>query len=345
MTAETTLGRGRTPAPGIAAEGPAGPGRGVGAHVGPKVGTNVGQHRRSELASFLRSRRERIEPEVVGLPPGFRRRTPGLRREEVAQLAGVGVTWYTWLEQGRPINVSVQVLDAVARTLKLDSAETEHLYRLADVPAVPALSSCKGLEPELQGILDAMTPLPASISNGRTDVLAWNKPYALLFPFLVDAPDDKRNVLWQSFMVPGCCHPFVNRREELGRSVAAFRSRYGRHIGEPAWDEFVRRLSAASPEFAALWAEHDVSDIATRVKTFRHPSLGEIKAVSTALEVAGTPGARMLVYSPGDEATREKFELLRGDALPRGNYPCGHQFGGKAVTAPDLTQLVSSSER
>jgi len=200
---------------------------------------NAGQHRRAELASFLRTRRERIEPEVVGLPPGLRRRTPGLRREEVAQLAGVGVTWYTWLEQGRPINASVQVLDAVARTLKLDQAETEHLYRLADVPAVPALNACKGLEPEVQYILDSMTPLPASVTNGRTDVLAWNKAYALLFPFLVDSPDDKRNVLWQTFMVPQCCHPFINRREELGRMVATFRSRYGRHVGEPAWDEFV----------------------------------------------------------------------------------------------------------
>src|ERR1700731_4348365 len=117
--------------------------------------------RRTELAAFLRARRERISPEDVGLPPGLRRRTPGLRREEVAQLAGVGVTWYTWLEQGRPINASVQVLDAGARTLRLDQAETEHLYRLADVPAVPALTTCKKLEPEVLHVLDALTPFPA----------------------------------------------------------------------------------------------------------------------------------------------------------------------------------------
>ena len=303
---------------------------------------NAGQHRRAELASFLRTRRERIEPEVVGLPPGLRRRTPGLRREEVAQLAGVGVTWYTWLEQGRPINASVQVLDAVARTLKLDQAETEHLYRLADVPAVPALNACKGLEPEVQYILDSMTPLPASVTNGRTDVLAWNKAYALLFPFLVDSPDDKRNVLWQTFMVPQCCHPFINRREELGRMVATFRSRYGRHVGEPAWDEFVRRLTAASPDFAELWAEHDVADMGTRIKVFRHPGLGEVKVVSTTFEVASTPGARMTIYSPGDEETRGKFEALRGDSLPRGTYPCGHTFGGEAVSASQVTTLIGA---
>ena len=340
MTAETTLRHTPTaptaPAVSIAKPAPA---------AVRTASKSAGQHRRAELASFLRSRRERIDPEMVGLPPGPRRRTPGLRREEVAQLAGVGVTWYTWLEQGRPINASIQVLDAVARTLRLDKAETEHLYRLADVPAVPALNSCKGLEPELQGILDAMTPLPASVINGRTDVLAWNKPYALLFPFLVDAPEDKRNVLWQSFVAPGCCHPFLNRREELGRMVATFRSRYGQHIGEPAWDEFVKRLCAASPDFAELWAEHDVSDMGTRVKVFRHPGLGEVKVVSTAFEVASTPGARMMVYSPGDEASREKFEMLRGDALPKGTYPCGHSFGGEAVTASAVIQLVSSSDR
>ena len=131
--------------------------------------------RRSELASFLRSRRERLDPEVLGLPTGTRRRTPGLRREEVAQLAGVGVTWYTWLEQGRQINASVQVLDAVARTLRLDPAETEHLYQLADVPAVPAVSGCRRLDPEVQQILDGLRPLPVAVVNGRSDVLAWNR--------------------------------------------------------------------------------------------------------------------------------------------------------------------------
>src|SRR3954453_7595027 len=114
--------------------------------------------RRHELAAFLRSRRARVTPEDVGLPGGSRRRTPGLRREEVAQLAGVGVTWYTWLEQGRPIKASVQVLDAVSRTLRLDPTEHEHLYRLADVPAVPSTTVTKEAGPEIRTIIDAMMP-------------------------------------------------------------------------------------------------------------------------------------------------------------------------------------------
>ena len=299
--------------------------------------TDTAPRRRSELASFLRSRRERLDPEVMGLPTGTRRRTPGLRREEVAQLAGVGVTWYTWLEQGRQINVSVQVLDAVARTLKLDQAETEHLYRLADVAAVPAMNGCRRLDPEIQLILDGLRPLPGAVVNGRSDVLAWNHSYALLFPFLVNAPADKRNSLWQCFTAPKCCHPFVNRREELGRMVANFRARYGRHVGEPAWDEFVKRLCAASPEFAELWAEHGVADGGVRVKVFRHPALGELNVVVTTLELAANPGLRMMVYTPNDDDTRERFEILRQDSLPTGHtYPCGHSF-----EAPPSSELVS----
>jgi transcriptional regulator with XRE-family HTH domain len=296
--------------------------------------------RRSELASFLRSRRERLDPELMGLPTGTRRRTPGLRREEVAQLAGVGVTWYTWLEQGRQINASVQVLDAVARTLKLDQAETEHLYRLADVAAVPAVGGCRGLDPELQLILDGLRPLPAVVVNGRSDVLAWNHSYALLFPFLVNAPEDKRNSLWQIFTAPQCCHPFVNRREDLGRMVANFRARYGRHVGEPAWDEFVKRLCAASPEFAELWAEHGVADSGVRVKIFRQPALGELNVVVTTLDVAANPGARMMVYTPNDQHTRERFEILRQDTLPSGaTYACGHSFD--PPPASDLASPVA----
>src|SRR5579863_5754258 len=139
--------------------------------------------RRSELAAFLRSRRERITPEDVGLPGGYRRRTAGLRREEVAQLAGVGVTWYTWLEQGRPIRASVQVLDAVARTLRLDSVERQHLFRLAEIPDAAADGAANQLLPaEVRAVLDQLVPMPANVVTERFDILAWNAAYAVLFP-------------------------------------------------------------------------------------------------------------------------------------------------------------------
>ena len=144
--------------------------------------------RRAELAAFLRSRRALITPDVAGLAPGPRRRTPGLRREEVAQLAGVGVTWYTWLEQGRPINASPQVLDAVAGVLRLDRSEHAHLYRLADMPEVPVGAESASLPRDMQAILDGFTSGPACVYNGKYDLLAWNADYAALFPLITADP-------------------------------------------------------------------------------------------------------------------------------------------------------------
>src|SRR6187551_490679 len=142
--------------------------------------------RRAELAAFLRSRRERITPGDAGLPPGPRRRTPGLRREEVAQLAGVGVTWYTWLEQGRRINASEQVVEAIARTLKLDAAERDHLFRLAEI-ASTGKGPSSVLPDEIQPILDVFDPLPANVTSARFDILAWNTAYAKLFPSIIQS--------------------------------------------------------------------------------------------------------------------------------------------------------------
>jgi transcriptional regulator with XRE-family HTH domain len=265
--------------------------------------------RRDELAQFLRSRRARLTPADVGLPPGLRRRTPGLRREEVAQLAGVGVTWYTWLEQGRNINASVQVLDAIARTLRLDPAEREHLYLLADVPTVPETPATT-LAPEVQSILDALAPLPAVVYNGRYDALAWNATYQAIFPGLTGAPPSLRNVLWQMFAVPACCSAIGNRETELRTMVAQFRASFGRHLGEPAWVSLVDRLSAASPEFAEMWARHDVASPATRVKVFARNLIGidEVRTTATSLAIAATPEARIVVYTPIDEADRIALE-------------------------------------
>lgn len=283
--------------------------------------------RRAELAAFLRSRRERVSPEQAGIPPGTRRRTPGLRREEVAQLSGVGVTWYTWLEQGRPINASVQVLSAIAGTLKLDAAEREHLYRLADVPgavdrAADAGRSREDVPPEVREILDALVPLPASIQNERFDLLAWNAAYAAVWPTVTGAPSGRRNTLWLNFTLPDCCHPYVNREEQLATLVAQFRGAYGRHVGEPSWTGFVRALQAASPRFARLWAAHDVASAATYLKIFRHPAHDKLVMTTTSLGVLAVPGTRLIVYTPVDEATREAIRgLLTGEGAGT-HFPC-----------------------
>ncbi|WP_242909961.1 helix-turn-helix transcriptional regulator [Actinomadura terrae] len=270
----------------------------------------AGRERRHELGAFLRSRRERISPDEVGMPAGPRRRTPGLRREEVAQLAGVGVTWYTWLEQGRPINVSTQVLDAVARTLRLDGTEHEHLYRLAEVPAAALPDEAGTLPADVQTILDGLSPLPAAVSNGRCDVLAWNDAYAAIFPRVVRATGCERNTMWMTFTLPPCCNPVMNLSEEAPIHVAVFRHRYIRHLGEPGWKELVQRLQTVSPEFARLWAAHDVAIPGQRTKVFRHRAVGEVRTRSTNLEITAAPGARIMVYTPIDQESRDRVGWL-----------------------------------
>ncbi|XUL88079.1 helix-turn-helix transcriptional regulator [Streptomyces galilaeus] len=275
------------------------------------MGMGTTPRRRPELAAFLRSRRARVTPHDVGMPPGFRRRTPGLRREEVAQLSGVGVTWYTWLEQGRPINASAQVLDAVARTLRLDAPEREHLYHLAEVPyAHPPEVIAQSVGPEIQGILDALDPRPAVVYNARYDILAANAPYRTVFWLEQLPPGPMANALWKLFTVPEEECPLLYRETELPVMVATLRSAYGVHTGEPVWEDFIRGLSAASPLFARLWKRGDVAEPGRRVKTFRHEEVGEMRMTSVSLSVNGMPECRIVVYTPADEETRRRTETL-----------------------------------
>ncbi|MFF8290708.1 helix-turn-helix transcriptional regulator [Streptomyces sp. NPDC016309] len=275
----------------------------------------AGQRRRTELAAFLRGRRARVTPADVGLPPGLRRRTPGLRREEVAQLSGVGVTWYTWLEQGRRINASAQVLDAVARTLRLDRPEREHLYHLAEVPYAPDRPvDVERAGPEIQGIIDALDPRPAVVYNTRYDILATNRAYRLLFERPGYGEFGMRNVLWTLFTVPDPVCPLVDKEAELPLMVAQLRGAYGRHVGEPAWESFIARLTAASPYFTRLWESGNVAPPGPRVKTFRHEDVGEVRMTSVSLSINGMPGCRIVAYTPNDEESMRAIgKLCAGD--------------------------------
>ena len=287
--------------------------------------------RRNELAAFLRSRRERITPDDVGLPGGHRRRTAGLRREEVAQLAGVGVTWYTWLEQGRPIRASVQVLDAVARTLRLDPVERQHLFRLAEIPdPAPAAAASQLLSPQIQAILDQLVPMPANVVTERFDILAWNAAYAVLFPPPTD-PRQERNSLLYCFTKPTCCSAIENHADQQAALVAQLRAAYGRHVGDPAWTSFIRRMEAASPEFAAMWATQDVAQPASYAKVFRHPLYPRLVTTSTSFAVQTAPGTRMVVYAPADDATRLAMERLVASGPPQPRFPCWEAHQARAL--------------
>jgi transcriptional regulator with XRE-family HTH domain len=290
----------------------------------PAIMETVNDLRRGELAAFLRSRRERISPEDVGLPVGSRRRTAGLRREEVAQLAGVGVTWYTWLEQGRPIHASGQVLDAVARTLQLDAVERQHMFRLAEVPdsAVPE-GTCLQLRPEIQQILDQLSPLPANVVTERFDIAAWNAAYAALFPRTPILPSSERNTLYLCFTTPDCCRTHENSEEQRAQMVAQLRAGYGRHVGDPAWTTFVKRMEAASAEFARMWATQDVAHPVSYTKVLRHPLYPRLPMTSSSFAVQNCPGARMVIYTPADERTRQAMEGVMADSRSRAaRFPC-----------------------
>jgi transcriptional regulator with XRE-family HTH domain len=279
--------------------------------------------RRSELAAFLRSRRERITPEDVGLPGGLRRRTAGLRREEVAQLAGVGVTWYTWLEQGRPIRASASVLEAVARTLRLDTVERQHLFRLAQLPEEAAPDhGVQLLRPEVQVILDGLSPMPASVVTERFDILAWNAAYTVLFPYLAEIQPAERNSLLYCFTRPACCSAIDNQGDQRAVLVAQLRAAYGRHVGDSAWTGFIRRMEAVSPEFAAMWATQDVAQPASYAKVFRHPLYPRLEMTSTSFAVQAAPGIRMVVYTPADDGTRAAMEQLVSIDPARHHFPC-----------------------
>ena len=290
--------------------------------------------RRTELAAFLRARRERILPEDVGLPPGTRRRTAGLRREELAQLAGVGVTWYTWLEQGRKINASVQVLDAIATTLRLDATERAHLFRLADVPGASGPADCVDcpLPPEVQQVVDAI-PLPAVVLTERFDLLAWNAVYASIFPGVTSAPPGERNTLLYNLSALSCCSPLVDPDEHCNVLVAQLRGAYGRHVGDPAWTHFIRRLEAQSPTFAAQWASHDVAQPTTYTKRFRHPTLGLLTTKSTSFAVTAVPDARMVIYTPDDAHSEQAIARLAVGEELTARFPCFDKHHAEQLVA------------
>ncbi|ARF55243.1 helix-turn-helix transcriptional regulator [Streptomyces gilvosporeus] len=266
--------------------------------------------RRAELAAFLRSRRERITPEQVGLPRGTRRRTPGLRREEVAHLGAVGVTWYTWLEQARDIHVSPQVLDAVARALLLDRAERSHLFALAGAADPLPGTECTGVTKPLRQVLDGLAPFPAVIQNSRFDILAYNSTYGRLMCDFDALPDEDRNCLWLAFTNADWRTRTVDLEHSKRVMAAKFRAAMADHVAEPAWKALLARLTEASAEFREIWAQHEVVRSVSAVKVIRHPQVGDLQLSASSLWTGPNPGPRLLTYTPVDDTTRERLGQL-----------------------------------
>ncbi|NGN65195.1 helix-turn-helix domain-containing protein [Streptomyces sp. A7024] len=265
---------------------------------------------RRELADFLRTRRERITPEQVGLPPGRRRRTPGLRREEVAALAAVGVTWYTWLEQARDIQISAQVADSIARALMLDRPERAHLFVLAGVPDPSPRADCPAISPALTTMLAQLEPYPAAVHNSRYDVLAYNSTYGRLVGDLDALPEEDRNILWLVFTDPAWREAVVDREQVLPLMAAKFRATMAEHLAEAPWKALVKRLQEASPEFCEFWERHDVLQPENHTKRYLNPRVGLLTMDFTQLWLGPRQGPKLTTYTPADEATEGRLREL-----------------------------------
>lgn len=265
---------------------------------------------RRALADFVRTRRERLRPEEVGLPSGARRRTPGLRREEVAQLAGVGVTWYTWFEQGRDIQVSTPFLENLCRALRLDRAERAHLFALAQERPPPlATPAARTVSSAVQATLRSL-PHPAYVKTSRWDVVAWNSAAAALLGDFGRLPPEDRNTLWLIFAEPRFRRIIVDWEGDARRALAKFRLDHGRCRGEASFEALVERLTEASPEFRLWWPAQDVSDCGEGVKRVRHDVAGEIEFQHAAFVVEGAPDLRLVALTPASEEDARRARLV-----------------------------------
>ncbi|MBX3086709.1 MAG: helix-turn-helix domain-containing protein [Anaerolineae bacterium] len=268
--------------------------------------------RHHELAEFLRSRRARLSPEQVGLPRGARRRTPGLRRGEVAVLTGVSPEWYTWLEQGRDIHVSVQLLESLARALQLDANEREHLFLLAlrQTPPVATFSP-PTISPTLQQFLDQLETTPACVVDTRLNVIAWNTAHCLVFGDYDRLTERERNLLWRLFTSPMSRQ--INAEWEVTAQIilAQFRAGYARFINDPWWAEQIVALSQISPEFREFWARHDVINASEGQKTMHHPRLGDLAFDILWLQTGDSGDLRLLIHTPRrNSGTAEKIAQM-----------------------------------
>ena len=268
--------------------------------------------RRKDLAQFLRDRRARIAPAVAGLQIGTRRRARGLLREEVAMIAGVGVTWYTWLEQARPIRPSLRVLGGIARALRLDEAESAHLYRLArpDLEPAPKAQIALGVSPALLRTMEGLAPHPAYATNAMWDLVAWNKPAVSVFGDFARIEPDRRNILHMLFCHPDWRKLFKDWAAISALAVAQFRASTARLTAEPRLQAFIRTLEESSEEFRTQWNRRDVRLPTACSKVLEHPSASRLHLDYATFQPDGGQDVRLTIYTPGDRPSAERLAAL-----------------------------------
>lgn len=271
-----------------------------------------GDRRRHQLGELLRSRRERLQPEDVGLRPGTRRRVRGLRREEVAQLAAISPTYYALLERGRGTHPSPQVLDSLARALRLSEAERTHLHELAredarsDMPAAVEV-----LAPAVADLVHYLDPHPAYVTGRCWDVLAANRAARALWTDWPALPAEERNMLIWTFTNPDARKVFVEWEPEARALLARFRLAAARYPGDGQFEGLIDRLHASSREVRAWWPAHEVAPLTSGIKRLRHGTLGEVELEHVVLQVADDPEQKLVTFNPSPEDHRRLARLIR----------------------------------
>lgn len=249
-----------------------------------------------------------MAPEQVGLRRGGRRRVAGLRREEVAELVGISPTWYTWLEQGRDIGTSPDVLDALARVLGLDEANRRYLFQLAGEPRSSS-SAFGGMNPVVPW-LDVFLPAPAYVMTWPQDLVAWNEAFVLLFTDPERLEPRRRNMLWILLMTPLLRSRMVDWENEAIDAVARFQAARSLDIENPRYREVVDDLGAASDLFAAQWERHDVHRFVSHIQSFVMPDGGRIDLQISQFRASDLPEQALIGYRPIDVESRRALEAL-----------------------------------
>ncbi len=267
--------------------------------------------RRQALAAFLRTRRARLQPAEVGLPARSRRRTPGLRREEVAELANIGVSWYTLLEQGHDVHPSRQVLESLAQALRLTQAEEQHLFRLSGMERPSRMVREEAqITPALQRVVDALTPHPAFVIQRRWDVLTWNRAAELLFHFHEPYPPHSHNVVWRFFRREEARTFDLDWERQAHNLVAQFRADYARYPGDASFQELIADLQRSSPQFRLWWEQQDVRGLPDGPRAMQHPTLGLLEFDHVTFQTSSTADLRVKVYAASPETASKLEQLL-----------------------------------
>jgi len=275
---------------------------------------NNEKHRYNELSDFLKTRRAKILPSQVGLSPGMNRRTPGLRREEVALLAGIGLTWYVWLEQGRPIHVSTQVIESLSKVLLLDKQERIHLYLLANQPLPADIPGYQeAVSPILQHFLDSSIFSPSLVLDQRWNVIAWNKAACLIFGDFSEMNVRDCNIVWAVFTDNKYKQLLVDWDLHAKGLIGRFRSACGQYVEDSWLAQFIDDLKAQSTEFNLWWPLHEIESNSEKYKKLNHSIAGILDFEVSYFDVSDNSGLRLIVHTPlPGTYTASKMESLLG---------------------------------